>query len=48
MIVAISASSLLVREDITKPFGDTQENFSYSMKIPINNEKPFIYLLPRR
>lgn len=39
MIVAISASSLLVHEDIMKPFGDIQENVSYIMKISINNEK---------
>lgn len=31
-------ASLLVHEDIVKPLGDVQRNFSYSMKISINNE----------
>lgn len=31
-------ASLLVHGDIMKPLGDVQRNFSYIMKISINNE----------
>lgn len=38
-------ASLLVHGDIRKPLDDVQGNFSYSMKISVNNEtlKVFLY-----